>query len=51
MDSFDFRRIMIEKIRAFEVYAWKDSNENPQDYEDMTFDRWMELFKEYSEND
>jgi len=51
MDSFEFRRIMIEKIRAFESYAWKDSNENPDDYQGLDFDGWLQLFNEYAETE
>jgi hypothetical protein len=50
VNSFDFRKIMIEKIRAFETWAWRDSNDNPEDYANMDFASWSALFAEYLEN-
>lgn len=48
MNSFDFRSDMIKKIRAFEAWAWKDSNEYPENWTEVdTFEAWFNLFKDY----
>ena len=48
MNSFDFREHMINKIRSFENWAWKDSIEQSEVWEDTTtFEQWFALFKEF----
>lgn len=47
MNSFDFREDMIKKVRAFEKWAYKDQQENPEDYENISFDEWFRRFEEY----
>lgn len=51
MNSLDFRSALLEKLRAFDSWAWKDSRDNPQDYEGMDFWAWFDMFKTYLEND
>ncbi len=53
MNTFDFRAEMMERIRAFESWAWKDSLENPDewDFDSMSFQEWMEMFDNWMQND
>lgn len=51
MEILDFRTLMLQKIRAFDSWAWKDARENPQDYEDMQFWDWFNMFKTFVENE
>ena len=50
MDSQDFRKFMIDTLRGFENWAWKDSMENPADYKDFTISDWYKMFTDYMEN-
>lgn len=49
MDSQDFRMFMIQKLRAFESWAWKDAMENPHDYKNYVFSDWYKMFQTYVE--
>lgn len=52
MNSFDFRTTMMEKIRAFEKWAWQDSLENPWEWgHEMTYEDWTDLFHIWVKND
>lgn len=53
MNSFDFRSIMMERLRAFEKWAWLDSTENPNewDFQSMEFQEWMEMFDNWLQGD
>ena len=49
MNSFDFRANMMESLRAFDAWAWKDIMENPDewDLDSMEFQEWFEMFDSY----
>lgn len=49
--SQDFRKFMIDKIRSFENWAWKDAIENPEDWGDYDLEEWFGLFRDYIEED
>lgn len=51
MNSQDFRSFIIRKIRAFESWAWRDSMDNPEDWNDLDEAAWIKLFEEYLNND
>lgn len=51
MQSLDFRILLARSLRRFETWARQDSKENPEDYENMGFDRWFEMFNTFLEND
>lgn len=46
-----FRPEMIEKIRAFDIWLYKDAMTNPAAYEGYTFQEYFELFQEWLQND
>lgn len=48
MEPHEFRRIMIEKIRAFEKWAWEDIREMGGDVR-QEYHAWLEKFKEFVE--
>ncbi len=50
MTSIDFRSLLIQEVREFENWVWKDSRENPDDYQDMTYEKWYDLFNGYRES-
>lgn len=50
--SQDFRTFIIDQIRAFEAWAWKDGMENPEDWEKViSTKQWMDLFLDYIDGD
>ncbi len=51
MNAFDFRAEMIEKIRAFENWAWRDEIQNPEEWISMGFQEWFEMFENWMQND
>jgi len=46
----EFRSDMITLIRAFDNWAYKDQLANPSDYDQYTFNDWLELFETFLEN-
>jgi hypothetical protein len=50
MDSLEFRQKMINSLRAFEYWAWKDCCEHPEDWNDPTFEEWQIMFNDYLGN-
>lgn len=51
MTAQEFRSLMIEKIRAFDKWAYKDQLDNPQDYNNVQLGDWWSMFVNYVEND
>lgn len=51
MSAEEFRSAMIQKVRAFDSWAYKDQLANPAEYVDYSFDDWMDLFSEHMKND
>ena len=51
MKSQEFRSYMIDRIREFDKWAWKDEADSPEDYENMTKELWFELFMGFNGND
>jgi len=51
MTAQEFRTEMINKIRAFDAWAYKDQLANPSEYEDYEFQEWFELFEGWLQND
>jgi hypothetical protein len=51
MNSQEFRMFLIDRLRDFEKWAWRDSTENPGDYKDFTVQDWYTMFLEYMENE
>ena len=43
----DFRPFLITQLRAYDSWAWKDHLEYPQDYENLTFEDYMNNLKEF----
>lgn len=47
----DFRSLMINNVREFDKWAWKDQMENPQDWEEtMTEQDWLNMFNTFIED-
>lgn len=51
MTSQEFRTEMINKIRAFDAWAYKDELADPECYRDYEFQEWFELFDQWMQND
>lgn len=47
MPPEEFRSTMIEKIRAFDQWLYKDAMSNPADYQHYGFQEYFELFEEW----
>jgi hypothetical protein len=47
MTAQEFRSEMIERIRAFDRWAYKDQIVSPEDYSDYEFQEWFELFEDW----
>lgn len=50
MNAQEFRTHMIERIRAFDKWAYKDQLDNPEEYAEMDCPGWWKLFQDFVEN-
>lgn len=41
---------MINSVRSFDKWAWKDVAAHPSDYEDYTLEDWIRLYEDFREN-
>jgi hypothetical protein len=47
MNAQEFRTFLINKVREFDRFAWKDSLENPSEYAKYQQQDWWHMFMEF----
>lgn len=51
MDAGEFRSWLIEKTRSFDRWVYKDSMDNPADYENASLEDFWQQFITFVENE
>lgn len=52
MNADEFRTFMMEHVRGFHNWSWRDAIQNPDDWKpDMTASEWLAMFFDYVSGD
>jgi hypothetical protein len=51
MKPEDFRKFMIDSVRAFDKWAWVDMQQNPEDWNTMTKEDLFQMFHDFIKDD